>query len=362
MGMRGTVGAAGAALLVAAAPAVAVTTVGSLSNFDAVNDTGTATLGFEIELDGLTSADVVYAFGGSYSRYGDPVRVPTPGGVIVRWAASWDAGAGRFTTATPVAAAGFSPAGHDCYNGGPVGNYLASGCEHFGVSLQRSQGNTTYRWLMADPLAPGQLIGGSNVRIPAPVFSVVPAPAPGQAPIVQAVIPAPVPENEVPEPGRFSDAVWMKRIKTHVESEREIRLEDLVNRNDAGALFDLEVETEYEWYLLQSRGGVADSGEHAMEIRPAGPAKNVAIRYEFHEFAGTYDVESHEAWCRDGPDCENLGVGGANMTDADVAPYRGAYLGAQMAAVNLVPEPGTWALFALGAMALACRLRRARPA
>jgi hypothetical protein len=33
-----------------------------------------------------------------------------------------------------------------------------------------------------------------------------------------------------------------------------------------------------------------------------------------------------------------------------------------MAAVNLVPEPGTWALFALGAMALACRLRRARPA
>ena len=124
-----------AALLAIGTSASAVTTIGSLSNFDAVNDTGGETEGFEIELEGLKSSDVLYEFGGPYSRYGNPVKVDTATGVIVRWSASWDAANLKFTTATPVAPANISPGGHDCYNGGPIGNYLSSGCEHFGVSL-----------------------------------------------------------------------------------------------------------------------------------------------------------------------------------------------------------------------------------
>lgn len=349
-----------AALVVIVQAAPAVTTIGSLSNFDAVNDTGGETHGFEIEIEGLHSTDVLYEFGGPWSRYGDPVKQDTATGVIVRWAAAWNPGSSTYSTSTPLAAAGISPGGHDCYSGGPIGNYLTSGCEHFGVSLGKAQGNTTYRWLVGD--ATGNLVGGPNVRLPAPIFNVAPNPNPAQPAIVQAVIPAPIPENEVEgDDGRFSDAMWMKRIKTQFETDDEIKLEQLVNGDDPNlALFNVESETEYEWYLIQSRRGVDDSGEHVMDINAQKP--NVAIRYEFYEFIGTYDPESHEAWCSDEANCEDLNPNG-NLADEDVAPYRGDYLGAQMAGVNLapVPEPETNAMLGAGLLVMGgLSLRRQR--
>jgi len=276
-----------AALLATGTSASAVTTVGSLSNFDAVNDTGSRTEGFEIE--GVHSSDVQYTFGAPYNRYGDPSKIDTATGVIVRWAAAWNPGSAMFSTATPVALANISPGGHDCYNGGPIGNYLSAGCEHFGLGLLKAQGTTTYRWLVADAASPGQLIAGNNVRIPAPIFNVTPNADPALPPVVQAVVAAPIPENEVGgAEGQFSDAFWMKRIKTQVETDSEIRLEQLVNGNDPNnALFNVETETEYEWFLMQSRNGVADSGEHVMNINPQ-KGKNIAIRYELYDFAGTY--------------------------------------------------------------------------
>ncbi|MBK8017102.1 MAG: PEP-CTERM sorting domain-containing protein [Betaproteobacteria bacterium] len=348
----------------------AVNTVGSLSNFDAINDTGGETIGFEIEIEDIHSSDVLYTFGGPYSRYGDPTvhANGTGTGAIVRWVAGWDSASSTFKDilgghGTPIAPAGISPGGHDCYSGGPVGNYLSSGCEHFGISLGAPQGATTYRWLVADVANPGSFVGGNNVRLPAPIFNVTPNADPAQAPVVQAVIPAPIPENEVEGgEGRYSDAFWMKRIKTSVETEDELKLEQLLNGDDPNMLFNVETETEYEWYLMQSKNGVLDSGEHVMDIKPGNGKKSVAIRYEFYEFGGTYDPESHEAWCSDEANCEDLGLNGADMTDDDVAPYRGAYLGAQMAGVNLVPvpEPETWAMLGLGFLFMAGRLHSVR--
>jgi hypothetical protein len=50
-------------VLLAIGPALAQTTFGTLSNFDVFNDTGSECHGFEIELDGLTSANITYKFG-----------------------------------------------------------------------------------------------------------------------------------------------------------------------------------------------------------------------------------------------------------------------------------------------------------
>ena len=47
---------------------VGPTMYGALSNFDVINDTGIDTHGIEIEIDGVSSADVVYTFGDPYER------------------------------------------------------------------------------------------------------------------------------------------------------------------------------------------------------------------------------------------------------------------------------------------------------
>ena len=75
----------GAALaLVSFSPARAVTMYGALSNFDAINDTGSTAHGFEIELDGCSPSDVSYFFGAPYNRYGDPTIIPQSNGGCYR--------------------------------------------------------------------------------------------------------------------------------------------------------------------------------------------------------------------------------------------------------------------------------------
>lgn len=62
------------ALGIVAAPTIAraqsAIIYGSLGNFDISNDTGKVCHGFEVELDGLTAAQVPYRF--SSNRYGNP--------------------------------------------------------------------------------------------------------------------------------------------------------------------------------------------------------------------------------------------------------------------------------------------------
>src|SRR4051812_23801058 len=80
------------ALVLLAAPASSqaqTTMVGTLGNFDALNDTGQETHGFEIQLEGITSKDIYRIFGSSgatnYIRYGQGTATDYPGGVYVRW-------------------------------------------------------------------------------------------------------------------------------------------------------------------------------------------------------------------------------------------------------------------------------------
>lgn len=65
-----------AVLLVApqAAHAQSATIIGSLGNFDIVNNTGQDAHGFEIQFEGLQLSDIPYSF--SMQRYGSAVIAP----------------------------------------------------------------------------------------------------------------------------------------------------------------------------------------------------------------------------------------------------------------------------------------------
>ena len=305
--------------LLLAEPALAQTTFGTLSNFDCFNDTGQETHGFEIELDGISSADVTFKFGAPFERYGDPQLVDFAGGVFVRYESTFVNNA--FTQATPLAPSPITPTlGHACWTGGS-GNYLTAGCEHFGVGLTKNPTATVYRWLIADPAIPGNLIrSGTKISIPAATWNVNPQPV--APPMVEAVIPAEPPEANL----EFGDAQWVKVYKT--EAPDHVELQHLVTDDPVVPHEAAEVETE--WTLLQmdsknpnaARNDLANGGELG-----AGN-KSVTRRYEFFKYTGTYDPENHEAKPK---------VGDGSPQPDEIGDYEGA----QMAAVNIGPAAAT---------------------
>lgn len=202
-------------------------TYGTLDNFDAINDTGQETHGFEIELEGISATDVVYTFGAPYQRYGDPVVVTTTTGVIVRYAALYDAISHTWSVTTPIAVSPFLPTqGHSCWTGGVANpaEYYNSGCDHFGVSLNASASKTTYRWLVAGS-TPGTLTpSGSNVSLPAPVWNVTPPANPAvNQPVAAIVVAAPASAD----PDKCGEAMWAKVYVT--ELANELKGDDLGN-------------------------------------------------------------------------------------------------------------------------------------
>jgi hypothetical protein len=290
---------------------------GTLSNFDVFNDTGEETHGFEIELEGVSSADVSYTFGAPYQyRYGTPKLIDFPGGVYVRYESAYDAGTKTFTQGTPLAPSPITPTlGHECWTGASSG-YLFSGCEHFGLGLLKNPTRTVYRWLVADPAKPGYLTGsGTKVSLPAPEWSVKP-PSPEQpAPVVRAVV-------EAPEPApaeEWGEAVWVKVYVT--ESPLRAELNHLLT--DDPAVPDEPSQTETEWVLLQQEKGVGNAAAALASEKPLGAGEeSVTRRFELYQYMGAFDPETHEAR--------------PAINDNTPGPEElGEYIGAQMAAANM---------------------------
>lgn len=345
-------------LALLAAPAHAVTYFGSLSNFDVVNNTPTPCNGFEIELDGLSSRDVTYTF--DYQSYGKPRLVDSTDAngkpvVKVRYESKYDAANHRFLNATPVAPnPTMATAGHQCVSQPYAQN--TSGCEHFGIGIIGNPTKTVYRWLVADPAAPGNLAYQTDpatglpdtVSIPAPVFVVnaQPAQIPPAPPPVAGIPPAPpaaVPPQpvvqaeievpEAPEPAnyQYGEAMWVKVFTTESPSPRDLaelvtdnpKVPDPNNPNVAEP-----VEVEVEWQLLQKTLDPAKlaGGRDKLEANLAGAPmadgdESVTRRYEFYEYAGEFDPENHEV----------LPVSDSNPVESDI----GKYIGAQMVAMNV---------------------------
>jgi hypothetical protein len=303
------------AVFTAIGTASAASISGTLSNFDVFNDTGQDCHGFEIELDGLSSKDITYTFADPYIRYKTPRLIDFAGGVYVRYESEYDPVAKVFKQATPIPPVISPTAGHQCWTGGAPG-YLTAGCEHFGLGLTRNATATTYRWLIADPSKPGNLIAsGTKVSIPAPVWNVAPPPPPGAPPVIQAAIPAEQPETV----GQFGDAKWVKIFVT--ESSDRVDLHHLVT--DDPAVPQGPGETEVEWVVLQFNPNPGANEGEIENDKPLGAGnQSVTRRYEFYKYVGGYDPDTHEALCSDQPSCPDA---------------VGDYIGAQMGAALISP-------------------------
>jgi hypothetical protein len=283
-------------------------TYGTLDNFDVINDTGGDCHGFEIELEGISAADVAYTFGAPYQRYGDPVVVPTATGVIIRYAATYDPVAHTWSATTPFTAPPYLPTqGHSCWTGGVAdpAMYYTCGCDHFGASLNATPTRTTYRWLVES--SPGVLTAfGSNVPLPAPVWRVTPPVVPDAQPIAAAVIAPPPPDLY-----EFGDAIWAKVFVT--ELPNGLQEDDLnhmvIDDPDVDIVPDEPAEVEIEWVLMQS--STENEGEQEFGgLAEVGPgAEAVSRRFEFYAYTGEYDLETHEALCDNPETCpEAVGI------------------------------------------------------
>ncbi|MDQ6758610.1 MAG: hypothetical protein M3Z32_01945 [Acidobacteriota bacterium] len=307
-------------LTLLAAPKVSdaqsLTLFGSLSNFDVYNDTGQETHGFEIELDGLQPAQAYYFF--TFTRYGAPTVTAFPGGVYVRYASSWNPSTQQFTAATQVPAS-FTPTfGHSCVNTN------IAGCDHFGIVVNAAPTAVVYRWLVADPATPGNLMrfAGPPVSLPAPTLSVVPPAGnqPAPAVVFEIRVPPP-PAPEIPKPeAQYGEAKWVKVYKN--ELQREVALEELVGGNPAVPEDPGVVETA--WKLLQFNPHSDASGVLRNQGGINSGSRAVIRRYEFSKYSGAYDPASHKAIC-----------GGDGLCTAPLDGELGDYIGSQMAAANV---------------------------
>ncbi|MCU1259718.1 MAG: hypothetical protein JWO80_2603 [Bryobacterales bacterium] len=297
----------------AAVQAQTVTMYGTLSNFDVINDTGEPAHGFEIEIHGMTSLGGTF----TYNRYGASQITPFPGGMYVRYLSPWDPATQQFMVTTPVAVHPTVTNGHQCTLGSF--GYDTSGCEHFGVwSFTSGTGQTIYRWLVADPANPGQLkAAGSQVAIPAPVWSVVPPVAPADPVAIVAQVDPPIPP---PPAKQYGPAQWMKTYKT--ENDRQVGLDELVADNPVVPQDEAHLETA--WDLMQNKiGDVGNSKQKQKRGALGGRSHAVVRRFEFYKFTGTIDPVTGQAICADG------------LCAAPAADEIGDFLGAQNAAVNL---------------------------
>lgn len=115
--------AAAAALALLAAPAAvraqSAVIYGQLGNFDIANDTGRVCHGFEIDIDGVTEADIPNISFFTANRYGTPSIAPSGTGVKVRWQSLYDAATDTWATRTLPHTVAWFPG--QCYQRSPAG-------------------------------------------------------------------------------------------------------------------------------------------------------------------------------------------------------------------------------------------------
>ena len=308
--------------------AQAVVMAGNYQNFDVLNNTGGPTEGFEMEVWGVSASQLTRIFPSNFNagviRYGFGTATDFPGGVYVRWIAPYDPVTGQFTTSTPVPPSLTTVPGDSCWTLGMPNTYQTAGCEHFGISTTYNVNPTSivYRWLVADPANPGQVMrAGTTVSLPAPIWTVVPPANPALPPVVVAQVEAPPP----PAPAVFGDAQWVKVYKTENPGKVDA-VDDLVGDNP-NLVPENAAQLEVNWSLLQADPPNGGNKRQRGKLGNQGNLGNgnhaVVRRYEYYKYSGVYDPITHEALC-------------ADLTCTAPSPGElGDAIGAQNAAANL---------------------------
>jgi hypothetical protein len=273
---------------------------GSVNNFDTVNDTGVQCHGFEIDLNDIPTGDITYTY--DYNHYGNPkiTQQTVQDGLlvwhtntIVRYEAVWTNTGWSAYTAIP---SGPIPPtmGHQFTN--PNTNF---GGEHFGVGFRAQPSKVLYHWLV--DTGTHSLAVGPQVNVSTPVFTYSPAVPAGPPALVVAVIPAPA----LPQKNEFSDATWVKEIRTTSHTNTEVRIQDLMTPDTNNlAAKDWRNgepdEVEVEWQLLQTdfmssdynptNGVGGANGKLAAAAQNLGHSDDVVTRrYEYYAYVGPYD-------------------------------------------------------------------------
>jgi hypothetical protein len=298
---------------------------GSAQNFDVLNNTGRPTYGFEMEVHGVSKSQLTRIFPSNFNasviRYGYGTATDFPGGVTVRWAATYDPATGTYSTSTPVPPSNSVVPGDSCWTLGMPVTYQTAGCEHFGISSVVNATSITYRWLVPDAANPGVLVPHSSlVHIPAPVWLPVAPANPALPPVVVAEVLAP----PAPAPAVFGDAQWVRVYKT--EQQARVDVHDLMGDNHA-VVPEAAGQVEVEWSLLQQDPPAGGKKKQKGKLTNQGNLGNgnhaVVRRYEYYNYAGVYDPMTHEALC-------------ADVTCTAPSPGElGEAIGAQNAAANL---------------------------
>jgi len=267
---------------------------GSLGNFDISNDTAQVCHGFEIEIQGVTTANMLGGF--SAERYGSPSVTAYAGGVRVRWESPYDASTHQFVERTLPHTVQWFPG--QCYQWNPA-TYQNSGCEHFGTYSNANPTHVTARWLCEDSANPGVLVPyDPPTAIPMPTYFVSPPLQAGDPPQLEVEVEAPEPA-EAPE--LYGDAQWM-RVSVR-QLPHEVALDDLVADNPAVVPME-PGQLETDWEIIQtepvshSNGNQTRGRKHGSgNIDPS--TRSIVRRIEMYAFTGQYDPITHEALCAD---------------------------------------------------------------
>src|SRR5581483_8191291 len=267
---------------------------GSLGNFDISNDTGKVCHGFEIQLDGLQPGDVVGSF--STNRYGAPQVIPSPTGIVVRWATTYDAASGTWADRTLQHTVPWFPG--QCYQWTGPATYQDSGCEHFGTSATANPTSASSHWLCEDPANAGALVPDyPPTAVPLPVYYIAPPVAPANPPQLVVEVPAPEPAKA---PNLFGDAQWIRVFVTQLPFE--VTLDQLMADNPAVVPSD-PAQLESNYAIIQDEPVAGGNGKRKRKRTQGNllpTTRSVVRRIEMWEFTGAYDPVTHEALCADG--------------------------------------------------------------